>query len=320
MNARMEKKFNFDDFYEKYGVYLTLGILVLIVTCLTDSFFTVSNLTNVIRNAAVYLVLAYGVTFIFISGGIDLSVGATLCLASCVVAKCMVQLEMSIASSVLITLATGVVIGAINAFLVGILKVPPFLATLGMQYVIKGIALYITNEVPISKLPAAFDFFGGRKTFGIPNQVIIAAILFVILYIVLNHTKTGRKVFAVGSNEQAAKLNGINVTRVRFFCFIICAVCASIAGIILASRLKVGSATIQSGSEMDAIAAVTIGGTSTGGGRGSLVKTIAGALVITIIRNALNLLNIIASLQSVIVGLVLVLVVAIDMRQTRKGF
>ena len=192
------------------------------------------------------------------------------------------------------------------------------MATLGVQYILKGASLLITNETAVTGIPSEVAIFGGYTDFIIPYQVIIAAIVFVFLYLILNHTIIGRYTFAIGSNASAARLSGVNVRKITFIDFIICGVCASLCGVILVARMKMGSATICAGYEMDAIAAVCIGGTSSGGGRGSLVKTIAGSLTLTVIRNGLNILAISTSMQSVIIGAVIIVVVALDMRQQRK--
>ncbi len=176
------------------------------------------------------------------------------------------------------------------------------------------LALYITNENPIQGLPESFKIFGGTlKNFAFPQQVFIAAALFVVLYIVLRHTKIGRHVYAVGSNAEAARLSGVSVTKIKFFIFMLSGFCAALAGVVMCSRLQLGSAVLTSGYEMDAIAAVCIGGTSSGGGDGSLGKTVCGALTLTIIRVGLNILRIGTSIQQIIIGAVIVAVVAIDM-------
>jgi len=314
----LKKKISFDEIYEKWGVYIALLILVIGLTCMTNNFLTGSNIINIFRQCAVYMILSFGVTFVFIGGFIDLSIGYNICMSSCVFAICVAQKGINIWVALIITLAFGAVVGAANAFLVSVLKINPFLATLGTQYLLKGGSLLITNETAVTGIPEEAAIFGGYTDFVIPYQVTIAAIVFAILFVVLNHTKTGRYTFAIGSNESAARLSGVNVRKITFIDFMICGVCAALCGVVLVARMKMGSATICSGYEMDAIAAVCIGGTSSGGGRGSLVKTIAGALTLTVIRNGLNILSISTSMQSVIIGAVIIVVVALDMRQQRK--
>lgn len=311
----MKAKRSFAELYKAYGIYVLLIILCAVLSILAPgSFLTVSNLINVLRQCSVYAILAFGMTYIFIGDALDLSVGNTLNLCSCVVAMLIVQQGMNMWLAVLITLCVGVLVGFCNAFIVTKLRVNPFLGTLGTMYIIKGISLYITNENPITGLPEEFKLFGGNvEWLPIPPQFVIAVILFIILYVVLRHTKLGRHVYAVGSNAQAARLSGIKVTNIKFFIFMLSGFCAALAGIVMASRLQLGSPVLTSAYEMDAIAAVCIGGTSSGGGDGSLGKTVCGALALTVIRVGLNILRISTSIQQLVIGAVIVAAVAIDM-------
>lgn len=311
----MKQRRSFAELYKAYGIYVLLIVLIAVLSILRPgSFFSVSNLINVLRQCSVYAILAFGMTYIFIGDGLDLSVGNTLNLCSCVVAMLIVNQGMNMWLAVILTLLVGVIVGFCNAFIVTKLKVNPFLGTLGTMYIIKGVALWITNENPITGLPEQFQIFGGSPDWlPIPPQFIIAVVLFVILYVVLRHTRLGRHVYAVGSNEQAARLSGIKVTRIKFFIFMLSGFCAALAGIVMASRLQLGSPVLTSSYEMDAIAAVCIGGTSSGGGDGSLGKTVCGALALTVIRVGLNILRISTSIQQIVIGAVIVAAVAIDM-------
>ena len=311
----MKPKRSLAELYKAYGIYALLVILCIVLSILAPgSFLTVSNLINVLRQCSVYAILAFGMTYIFIGDALDLSVGNTLNLCSCVVAMLIVYKGVNMWVAVLVTLCVGVLVGVCNAFIVTKLKVNPFLGTLGTMYIIKGVSLYITNENPITGLPEEFKLFGGNLDWlVVPPQFIIAAVLFIVLYIILRHTKLGRHVYAVGSNEQAARLSGIKVTRIKFFIFMLSGFCAAVAGIVMASRLQLGSPVLTSAYEMDAIAAVCIGGTSSGGGDGSLGKTVCGALALTVIRVGLNILRIPTSVQQIVIGAVIVTAVAIDM-------
>lgn len=311
----MKQRRSFAELYKAYGIYVLLVVLIAVLSILRPgSFFSVSNLVNVLRQCSVYAILAFGMTYIFIGDGLDLSVGNTLNLCSCVVAMLIVNQGMNMWLAVILTLLVGVIVGFCNAFIVTKLKVNPFLGTLGTMYIIKGVALWITNENPITGLPEQFQIFGGSPDWlPVPPQFIIAVVLFVVLYVVLRHTRLGRHVYAVGSNEQAARLSGIKVTRIKFFIFMLSGFCAALAGIIMASRLQLGSPVLTSSYEMDTIAAVCIGGTSSGGGDGSLGKTVCGALALTVIRVGLNILRISTSIQQIVIGAVIVAAVAIDM-------
>ena len=311
----MKPKRSFAELYKAYGIYVLLVILCVVLSILAPgSFLTPSNLINILRQCSVYAILAFGMTYIFIGDALDLSVGNTLNLCSCVVAMLIVQQGMNMWLAVLITLCVGVLVGACNAFVVTKLRVNPFLGTLGTMYIIKGISLYITNENPITGLPEEFKLFGGNlEWLPVPPQFVIAVIVFLVLYVVLRHTKLGRHVYAVGSNADAARLSGIKVSQVKFFIFMLSGFCAALAGVVMASRLQLGSPVLTSAYEMDAIAAVCIGGTSSGGGDGSLGKTVCGALALTVIRVGLNILRISTSIQQLVIGAVIVAAVAIDM-------
>lgn len=310
----MKQKVSIMDLYKRYGIYFILLVLIIVLSILAPgSFLTLSNLVNVLRQCSVYAILAFGMTYIFIGDSLDLSVGNTLNLCSCVVAMLIVNQGMNMWLAVLITLLVGILVGACNAFVVTKLKVNPFLGTLGTMYIIKGVSLFITHENPITGLPDGFKIFGGNPEWlPVPPQFLIALILFVILYIVLRHTKLGRHVYAVGSNSEAARLSGINVTKIKFFIFMLSGFCAAVAGVVMASRLQLGSPVLTSAYEMDAIAAVCIGGTSSGGGDGSLGKTVCGALALTIIRVGLNILRISTSIQQIVIGAVIIATIAID--------
>lgn len=305
-------------FIDQYGVFLALLLLIAVLSLLSPNFFTLSNMINILRQCSVYLILSFGVTFVFICGGIDLSIGNILNFAGCVVAILLVERGMNMWLAIVLTLVIGIAVGALNGICVAYLRVPPFLTTLGTMYIFKGIAQLITHDSSITGLPSPFSILGGKATAGIPNQVIIAVVVFVILYIIMNYTRFGRYVFAVGSNERTARLSGINVNKIKILSYVVSSLCAVLAGIIMASRLKLASASLTSGYEMDAIAAVCIGGTSIGGGRGSLVKTVAGALMLSVVRTGLNILGFSSSMQSVIIGAIIILVVAFDMRSQKS--
>ena len=220
--------------------------------------------------------------------------------------------------AVILAILTGGVCGFLNGFFIAKLKVPFFIATAGMMNIVRGLALVLTKENPVTGLPDGFAIFGGIVNFFIPPQVIIAVVVFAICFILLNHTKMGRYTYAIGSNQRAAKQSGVNVDKYLIKIFTLNGLTAGVSGIIMASRLKIGSPIIADGYELDAIAAVAIGGTSMMGGEGSIVKTVIGALVLTIIRVGLNILGVTTSVQKIIIGCVIIAVVAIDMIDKRK--
>jgi ribose transport system permease protein len=311
--AASKGKIEINNLLKKNAVFFILILLVISLSVMDHNFFTFANLVNVLRQCAVYEILAFGMTFVMISGRIDLSVGAIVALCSSSVSLLIVSLRLNMWIAVLIAILIGGICGLLNGFFITKLKVPFFIATAGMMYIARGVALIITRENPISGLPVAFEIFGGKASWPIPPQVIIAAIVFVILYIVMNHTKLGRYTYAIGSNCTAAQQSGVSVDKYSMMIFTICGLTAGLSGVIMASRLRIGSPVIAEGWELDAIAAVAIGGTSLMGGSGSIAKTIVGALVLIVIRVGLNILGVSTSLQKVIIGAVLIAVVALDM-------
>lgn len=300
------------------GIYILLVILLAIMGILESSFFSGSNLINILRQTSTYAILAFGMTFVVLGGYIDLSVGAVLALCSCVVALLM-KAGINMWLAVILAIIAGGICGFVNGFCLAKLKVPFFICTAGMMYIARGLALVITNENPVSGLPEEFNIFGNKPEWVIPPQVIIAIIVFFVCFFILKYTKMGRYTYAVGSSQQAAKLSGINVDKVNIWIFIIAGLCAGIAGVVQASRLKIGSPIIADGYELDTIAAVAIGGASLLGGEGSIVRTVIGALILTVIRVGLNMLGIQTSMQQVVIGLVIIVVVALDMRGKKRS-
>lgn len=304
-------------FYKKYGIYIILIALIVIFSVFSDGFLSLNNLTNILRTTSVYAILGCGMTFVMISGCIDLSVGSVVALSGCISAISMVNGNGMIFSAIL-GILVGIVCGLINGIFIAKLNVPFFITTAGMMYAVSGIALVITKETPVNNLPASFDIFGATKFGVIPSQAIIAAIFFLVCMFLLKHTKLGRYTYAIGSNEKTSKLSGINVDKYRIIIFLINGLAAGLAGIIVASRLKIGSPIVGDGYEIDAIAAVAIGGTSMTGGEGTIQKTIVGAFIICIIRTGLNIIGISTSNQKIIIGVVLIVVVAVDMWRKKK--
>ena len=298
-----------------YGVWIILVVLFIVLSMLDKNFLSQTNVISILRQCAPYAILAFGINFVIIAGGIDLSGGAVIALSSCVVAMLMVYGHLNMWLAVPLAILVGGLCGLFNGFAISKLKVPFFLTTVAMMYLARGIALVVSKENTITGLPAGFAIFGGTTKFFLPPQVVIAVIVFIVLYIILNHTKTGRYTYALGSNTPMARLSGINVDLQLMKVYMIAGLCAGIAGVIMAARMKSGSPIIADGMQLDAICAVAIGGTSMKGGAGKLQNTIAGSLVLTIIRSGLNMLAISSSVQQIIIGALIVIVVAVDLRK-----
>ncbi|MFY9282962.1 MAG: ribose ABC transporter permease [Miniphocaeibacter sp.] len=280
-------------------------------------FATPGNLLNVLIQISINALIATGMTFVIISDGIDLSVGSVASLAG-IVAAATIKLfpNANIVVSILVIILTSIVVGGITGFCNGLfiskLKVPPFIATLAMMNVARGLGYVLTDAKPIFGLPASFGWVGLRSIGPIPVTIILMGIVLLIAYIVLSKTSFGRYVYAVGSNKEVAKLNGINADKIRFKVYIICGILAALAGVVLASKLQNGQATAASGYELNAIAAVAMGGTSMSGGRGGIVQTIFGLFVIGIINNALSLLGVSSYWQTISMGVIILIAVVID--------
>ncbi len=310
--------------YDKYGTYLILVVLVIFFSITGQGFFSVGNLTNILRTAAVYALFGCGMTFVMISGKIDLSIGSVAALAGCVAALCMQGGMRPLAASA-IGLLTGLVCGFLNGFFIAKLRVPFFIMTAGMMYAASGLALVLTHETSIGikeQEGVLFSFtLWGAKTIGIiPTQFLVALFFFAVCFYIMKHTKMGRYTYAIGSNEKTALLSGVNVELYTILIFTLNGLAAAAAGLVLASRLRTGSPNLADGGyNILAIAAAAIGGTSLSGGEGNIAKTLVGAFVICVISTGLNIMGVTSSVQNIVIGAVLVIVVAVDMFGRRKA-
>lgn len=291
--------------------FVGLLILSFMLSVISPYFLTKTNIFNVLRQVSVISIMAIGMTYVIITDGIDLSVGSILALASTVTALLLLE-EVSLAVSILAGLAIGLVCGFTNGILiVSRVKMPPFISTLAMMSVARGLTLVITGGMPIYGMPPIFSKIGAGYLWEIPIPVIIMLVIYVFGTYFLNCTRTGLHFFAIGSNEQAAHLSGINVSRVRLTAYIISGVLSALGGIILSSRISSVEPVAGQGYELDCIAAAVIGGTNMSGGAGSLIGTFIGALVMGVLRNGLNLLDVSTYWQQVVIGVVIAVTVVI---------
>lgn len=309
----------------RFGFLLNLtllGLLVLMWTALslsTDSFLTEDNIANLLRQASLWAIIAIGQTFVVITAGIDLSVGAVVGLTSVVVAV-LLKAGVPIALAVLLTVLCGALIGAINAFGVTRLGLPPFIMTLAGLTSWRGVALLLTGGQPVSGLPPAFTSFSRGVFLGVPTLFWVVILVAIPAYLVLHHSRHGRYIYAVGSNAEAARLSGVNVTRTLYLAYIVSAACAALTGVLAASRLSLGIATTGETWELQSIAASVIGGTSLFGAVGSVPGPLLGAMLLSTINQGANLLNVNAFWQRIITGLLIVLIVFFDqLRRRRRG-
>ena len=306
------------EFLLKYKSIIGLVVFSAFIAVLNPAFITPSNVLNILRQTSINAIIAAGVTFAILIGGIDLSVGSVLGISGAVAAS-MVAGGANAFQAVITAIAIGVGIGIFNGLVISKGKVQAFIATLGTMTLVRGYTLVYTQGMPISigtgSQSNIFAQLGGGYFLGVPIPIYITAVVFVMGYYVLNYTRIGRYVYALGGNEEAAMLSGINVDKVKIFVFAVSGALAALAGIIVTSRLSSAQPQAGSGYELDAIAAVVLGGTSLVGGVGSIIGTVVGALIIGILNNALNLMNVSAYYQLVAKGLVILIAVLLDRKK-----
>lgn len=305
-----------------YGIGIALIAELILFSQLSQYFFTADNLLNVSLQASITAIIAVGMTFVILTGGIDLSVGSVVALTG-IVATSIIKMDifgssfLSFTISIFAGLGFGLLSGIIAGLFVTKYKVTAFIVTLALMTIWRGTAFVFTDGRPVWGLPEMFSVLGGGRIFGIPISSIIMIILFVIAHIILTSTRFGRYVYAVGGNTEAARLVGIKTNRILIAVYSICGVLAALSGILLASRMNSGQPNAGIMYELDAIAAVVVGGTSLNGGRGTIIGTFFGAMLIAVLRNGLNLLNVNSYIQQVVVGVVILLAVLMD-RQRMK--
>lgn len=297
----------------RYGILIAFVLMLVVLTFLSDSFLTVSNLLNVARQVSINAIIAAGMTFVILTAGIDLSVGSALAFSGAIIAGLL-----STGKPLLVGIGGGLLLGAalgmVNGLVVTRGGVQPFIATLAMLTIARGATLVYTDGRPITGLPDAFVWLGAGDVGRIPVPVIIMALVFLAVYVVLTQTVVGRYVYAIGGNEEAARLSGVNVVFYKTLAYVISGILAAVSGIILTARLNSAQPTAGSGYELDAIAAVVLGGTTLAGGEGGIGGTLLGAFIIGVLNNGLNLLNVSSFFQQVVKGVVILLAVLLDRR------
>lgn len=294
---------------------IALIFLIVAVSFLNPNFFTVDNILNILRQTSVNAIIAVGMTLVILTAGIDLSVGSVLALCGAFAAS-MIALEVPVLIAVPTALFAGAALGAISGIIIAKGKVQAFIATLVTMTLLRGVTMVYTDGRPISTgftdTADAFAWFGTGYALGIPVPVWLMVIVFAAAWYLLNHTRFGRYVYALGGNESATRLSGINVDRVKIGVYAICGMLAALAGIIVTSRLSSAQPTAGMGYELDAIAAVVLGGTSLMGGKGRIMGTLIGALIIGFLNNALNLLDVSSYYQMIAKAVVILLAVLVD--------
>ncbi|WP_137626754.1 ribose ABC transporter permease [Lactiplantibacillus pingfangensis] len=319
-NETPKKKFDFKQIISKMGTVIALLILVLVVTIANPGFLQPDNLLNLLRQTSINAIIAFGMTFVILTGGIDLSVGSILAFTGAVTAS-------TIGSgtpawlAILFGLLLGALFGCLNGFIIAYGKAAAFIATLATMTIFRGATYVFTDGNPISSNALnnsfLFQYVGRGYLFGIPFPIIIMVVAFLIWFVVLNKTAFGRKTYALGGNERAAFVAGVNTNKTTILIYTISGLMASLAGMILTSRLSSAQPDAGTSYEMDAIAAVVLGGTSLAGGKGRITGTLVGALIIGTLNNGMNLLGISSFYQQIVKGVVILIAVLLDRKKNK---
>ncbi|GKX57450.1 ribose ABC transporter permease [Leminorella grimontii] len=296
---------------------IALIVLIVVVSFLSPNFFTLNNMFNILQQTSVNAIIAVGMTLVILTSGIDLSVGSVLALTGAVAAS-IVGLEVNVFVAVAGALLLGAAIGGVSGVIVAKGKVQAFIATLVMMLMLRGATLVYSEGSPINlgfnESAEAFEWFGIGTPLGVPAPIWIMAVVFIAAWYLLNHTRLGRYIYALGGNEAATRLSGISVDRVKIIVYALCGMLTALAGVIEVGRLSSAQPTAGLGYELDAIAAVVLGGTSLAGGKGRITGTLIGALILGFLSNALNLLGVSAYFQMIVKGAVILLAVLVENR------
>ena len=297
---------------KEVGILIPLVLIVVITSIINPVFATTTNLVNVMRSISFTVIGAVGMTFILTGGGLDLSVGSVLALGGMVTGYALAVLQLPVPIAIMFGLAAALIAGLINGFIIAKLRIPSLIVTLGMMNIARGVVNVMSRGRPYSGFPDSFIMIAQRNVFGIPLSVYIAFVIVVVGHFVLKHTVFGRSITAIGGNEETARISGINITFYKIMSYVIAAVVAGIAGILIASRLSSSQANAGMGWEMTVIASVVIGGTSMYGGSGTIIGTVIGVAIMEVLTVSMTMLRIDAYWQRIAVGVIIVLAVGID--------
>ena len=304
--------------FQRYGIYGVLVLLVIVLAIVSPVFLTGANIINILRQVAVNGIIAVGMTLVIITGGIDLSSGSVLALSAVVATSLAHPGGHGAGLAVAAGIGVGLVMGMVNGVLIARQRLPPFIVTLGMMTAARGLALVYTSGRPVIDLSDGYNRIGGGYLFGIPVPVLVFTGVAVLGGALLHGTRFGRYVYAIGGNELAARVSGVSTRSILIRVYALSGALAGLAGIVLSSRVMSGSPSTGVGYELDAIAAVVIGGTALSGGTGRIAGTIAGALIIGVMNNGLDLLNVSSYWQQVAKGVIIILALLLDKTASRE--
>lgn len=303
---------------KEYAIFYALVLVFIVMSIIAESFFTVDNIIQIIRQAAVVGILAAGEFFVIISGMIDLSIGSTVAISGVVFAAIVKAGGMALLPvGIIAALCVGLIVGLVNGIIISRLYIPPFITTLGTMLIFRGLVHAVTSSYPIGDLPMGFEFIGRGYFLEIPVPVFILVGVFIIVKILAENRKMGRFMYAIGGNEDAANLSGINIKKYKTLALTLCGLMAGLGSVILTSRLTSGQPRAAQGYEFDAIIAVVIGGVSFSGGKGKPLSVLLGALFVTTLISGLRILNVDTNIQDITKGLVFILAIGLDVWRNR---
>ena len=311
----MTKKFSMS----KVFVYLVLVVIILFFTLITDTFLTSRNILNICRQVSMTGICSVGMTMVLLTGGIDISVGSIIALVGVVSAKLVAEAGMPIFPAMLIGVAVGAFCGLINGIMVARFEVPALITTLAMQTMARGAAYILTSGIPVYGLPEEIRTLGQGYLLGIPIPVIIMVLIFVFGWWLLEQTRFGRYTYAIGGNQDVARLSGINIMKIKIIIYTLSGFFAGLSGVIMLSRINSGQPNTSEGFEMDVITGAVLGGISVAGGEGKLINVIAGVLIMGMLSNGMTLMNLDEYWQWVVKGIVLLAAVTFDNLQRKRN-
>lgn len=305
------KKFDLKTFLGKFAIYFVLLFEIIFFAVASPYFLSVSNLTNVLRQVSIVGIMAVGMTFVILTGGVDLSIGGVTACVGVVCAKLMTSGWHPV-FAILVALCFAAVVGTINAAFTHEFKLNSMIVTLATLQILKGISYIVTKAIPIYGFTASFKVIGQGYLCGIPIPIIIMVVFYVVAYIVLTYTKFGQSIYAIGGNEEAVRLTGINIRACKYLAYILCSVVSAVAGIVLLSRVNTAQPSAGNGYEMDVIAGAVLGGISMSGGEGKITGVFAGVLVMAILSNGMMMMDVSEYWQWVIKGVVMLGAISYD--------
>ncbi len=304
--------------FREIGILIPLILICVLTTIVNPVFASVDNIINITRNISITLIGAIGMTFVFILGALDLSVGSALALGGMVTGYFLSVVELPIPIAIILGLVVGAIIGLVNGLIVTRFSIPPLIVTLGMMNIARGFVNVMSKGRPYQGFPDAFNEIGIGSFLGIPYSIYIAFVITIIAHFLLKHTVFGRSVMAIGGNEETARVSGININKIKILTYILLATLSAGAGIITAARLSTSQANAGTGWEMTVIASVVIGGTSTFGGYGSIIGTVIGVSIMEVLTVAMTMVQINIYWQKVVVGAIIILAVGIDTYRRKR--